>query len=41
VLNSNLTNIRSGKHIIEIKIGSNIYKEEFRIIGGMEEEFSI
>jgi len=37
----NLTNIRSGKHIIEIKIGSNIYKEEFRIIGGMEEEFSI
>jgi len=37
----NLTNIRSGKHIIEVKIGSNIYKEEFRIIGGIEEEFSI
>lgn len=36
-----LTDIRSGSHIVEVKIGSNLYKEKFRIIGGMEEEFPI
>ncbi len=33
-----LAGIRSGDHTLEIKIGSNIYREPFRIIGGLEEE---
>ena len=37
----NLAGIKSGEHILEIRIGSNIYREQFRVIGGLEEEFPI